>query len=72
MSSVGSRFRVAQRSRFPGQAAGDAKIPSVILYNDAGEVKAVGAEAEDYFMPDEDGEAEQGLIKVERYVNPFI
>lgn len=71
MSSGGSRFRVAQRSRFPGQAAGDAKIPSVILYNNAGEVKAVGAEAEDYIL-DEDEEAEQGLIKVERYVNPFI
>lgn len=50
--------------RFPGQGAGDAKIPSVICYTQDGKVEAVGAEAADETMLVR--VKEEGLVFVER------
>ena len=50
--------------RYPGQGAGDAKIPSVICYTQDGKVEAVGAEAADESMLVR--VKEEGLVFVER------
>lgn len=32
-------------NRYPGQVAGDAKIPTILYYDELGNVRAAGAEA---------------------------
>jgi hypothetical protein len=58
------------RDRFPaqGNVGGDSKIPSVIFYDKAGNVKAVGAEA--MLRGTEQTSFKQGWLKAEWY--PYL
>ena len=51
--------------RYPGQEAGDIKVPSIIYYDDKGNILAIGAEEPGLDDSEEDQDTSRLPLKVE-------